>query len=717
MERKCHSWQKKAEVEIWGGIECTINRVNDHYRDQLEDTGHYNRKKDIDILAATGIRRIRYPVLWEKHQPNEKETPNFDWAEKQLDAIKKNKLSPIVGLLHHGSGPKFTNLLDPLFPYKFMEYAKLVATKFPWVEYYTPVNEPLTTARFSGLYGIWYPHKKEPAAFIMMLLHQMKATVLAMKEIRKINPHAKLVQTEDLTKIQSTALLQYQADFENERRWLTYDLLCGRVDRSHPLWPYFRYLNIPEEELIFFIKNTCEPAIIGCNYYLTSERFLDEHIDQYPQHCRGNNGKHCYADAESVRVNRMLGLKALLKEVWKRYQIPIAVTEVHLHCTREEQIRWMMEAWDTCTTLKTQGVDMKALTAWAMLGSYDWNTLITEHNKHYESGAFDIREGIVRKTVICKVIESLSAWGNFSHPVLEQKGWWHNENKYVNSISQPQTNAILIIGKNGTLGKAFSNICGQRSLKSILLSRQELDICDEKSIRNAINQYKPWAIINTAGYVRVDEAESAADECLRINAYGAGLLAKVCNSSGIKFMTFSSDMVFDGNKQAPYTENDNVNPVNTYGLSKAKAEELVLKEHPGALIIRTSSFFGPWDSYNFAYCILQKLAKNESCIAFKNVFISPTYVPDLVHTALDIFIDEEKGIWHITNDGCTSWSDIAAEIAERAGYKRNTIQNAFVEDINPLAKRPLYSAMQSARGIKLSSIDNAISRYFSEKIV
>jgi dTDP-4-dehydrorhamnose reductase len=116
-----------------------------------------------------------------------------------------------------------------IFPELLADYAKEVARKFPWIKYYTPVNEPLTTARFSGLYGLWYPHATNNKSFLVMLLNQLKAVVLSMKAIREINPDAKLVQTEDLAKIHSTPKLKYQRDFENHRRWLSYDLLCGKV--------------------------------------------------------------------------------------------------------------------------------------------------------------------------------------------------------------------------------------------------------------------------------------------------------------------------------------------------------------------------------------------------------------------------------------------------------------------------------------------------------
>ena len=161
-----------------------------------------------------------------------------------------------------------------------------------------------------------------------MVLNQVKGIVLSMKEIRKINPAAQLVQTEDLCKIYSTPKLQYQARFENKRRWLSYDLLCGKVDEDHPLWKYLLKNGAEQKQLEFFKENTCPPDIFGFNHYLTSERFLDERLHLYPKHTHGGNKKHSYADVEDS------GLQLLIEEAWQRYKKPIAITEVHLHCHR-----------------------------------------------------------------------------------------------------------------------------------------------------------------------------------------------------------------------------------------------------------------------------------------------------------------------------------------------------------------------------------------------
>jgi dTDP-4-dehydrorhamnose reductase len=702
--------------EIWGGLECTVNRVNNTYRDQLEATGHYSRPGDIEAIAALGIRKLRYPILWENHLPGDNGIINWQKTKDRLDAIRLNGMDPVAGLLHHGSGPSFTHLLDEDFPQLLAAYALEVAKQFPWINNYTPVNEPLTTARFSGLYGFWYPHHKNELSFIKMILTQLKGTVLAMQAIRTINPHAQLVQTEDLAKTHSTPRLRYQASFENKRRWLTYDLLCGKVNSRHFYWKYFLEMGIAEKELQFFLENKCPPDIMGFNYYVTSERYLDEHIENYPSHCHGGNNRILYADTEAVRAGRPAGLEQLLKEAWDRYKIPLGITECHLNCTREEQLRWFKETFDTCCRLNDQNIQVKCVTAWSLLGSYDWNSLLTCRNNHYESGVFDTRNFHRRSTALAKMINSLSVTGNHAHPLLEEKGWWNKSSS--TDIRHPIRKAppLLITGKTGTLGQAFMKTCERRSIPYIALSRHDLDITNENAVEDIINRYRPWAVINTAGYVHVDEAESNKDECFAINSTGPYFLANACKRHGLRLMTFSSDLVFDGNKKTPYHEGDEVNPLNVYGASKMLGEKKVQIAHPSSLIIRTSAFFGPWDKYNFVYGVLGSLKKNEQINVPEDIMISPTYIPDLADISLDLFIDEEQGIWHLSNEGMLTWMDFAQLIAERGGCNKYKLISLAPEEMGWKARRPVYSVLQSEKGIKLPPLENALDRYFNHRL-
>src|SRR3982750_4169254 len=181
--------------EVWAGIECTVNRVGDRYFDHCARNGHRDRPEDLDRFADLGIRALRCPFLWETIAPKGVDQADWTDADRRLDRLRRLDLRPIAGLVHHGSGPVHTSLIDPGFAEGLAAYAAGFARRYPWVEDYTPVNEPLTTARFSALYGHWYPHLRDPRAFARALLHQCRGTVLAMERIREVNPAARLVQT------------------------------------------------------------------------------------------------------------------------------------------------------------------------------------------------------------------------------------------------------------------------------------------------------------------------------------------------------------------------------------------------------------------------------------------------------------------------------------------------------------------------------------------
>ncbi|HEY0460718.1 MAG TPA: family 1 glycosylhydrolase [Pyrinomonadaceae bacterium] len=715
----------KENIELWGGIECTHNRVGENYFDQLERNGHERRIEDLELFAGLGIRALRYPVLWERVAPLG--TENIDWSayDRRLNRLRELKIRVIAGLVHHGSGPRHTSLVSPCFPEKLAKYAAAVAARFPWIDAYTPVNEPLTTARFSGLYGFWYPHGRDDRTFARAVVAQCRATVLAMQAIRRVNPSAQLIQTEDLGKTYSTPALSYQADLENARRLLAFDLLCGTVNKNHKLWQYLLKSGITEAEILWFEENPCPPDVMGFNHYLTSERFLDENFERYPNCAVGENGRHKYADLEAVRVNleQETGLRPLLKEIWNRYRLPLALTEIHLGCTREEQLRWFAECWTTAEDLRDENIDIRAVTAWSLLGSFDWNSLVTKQKNHYESGVYDLRGNYPRPTALTGLLKSISQGKKFEHPVLENPGWWKrgdrflckdaepNESAKVKSIANNSARQLLITGSTGTLGRAFARICDVRGISYKLLSRREMDIADIDSVRRALERYNAWAVVNSAGYVRVDAAEDEQEACFRENTLGAANLAEVCEHKGISFLTFSSDLVFDGNNSRAYIESDAPAPINIYGKSKAEAEERVLRLNPNSLIIRTSAFFGPWDNYNFLRIALQTLRAGKDFVAADDSLISPTYIPDLVNTSLDLLIDRENGIWHLAQKGAITWANFARWAAELAKLDSKLVVGCKTKELNLPAPRPLFSVLGSERGVLMPTLENSLVRF------
>ena len=718
-----------APLELWGGVECTLNRVRDDFHCQLDRSGHALRIDDLDRIAALGVNSLRYPVLWEYNAPRGLTHADWRWSDARLSRLRELGVTPILGLVHHGSGPAHTSLVDRDFPQKLACYARAVAQRYPWAEWYTPVNEPLTTARFSGLYGVWYPHARDPETFKNALLMQCRGVVLAMRAIRRINPAAKLIQTDDLGKTYATPRLQFQADHNNEARWLGWDLLCGRVTPTHPLWAWLTgECRAMPRELLWFAEHPCPPDIMGVNYYVTSERYLDENLADFPERYHGGNGRERYADIELARAVETPtgGLAALLLEAWERYRLPLAITEVHIDSTRDHQLRWLNAVWEAASQARAAGADLRAVTVWALFGSYDWNCLVTACHGYYEPGAYDVRGHRPRATAIARLMQQLGAGSRPDHPVLPGRGWWQRDDRYFCTPRRLATappvwstrekddtpmRPILITGATGTLGRAFARLCEQRSLDYRLLARTELDIADSDAIERAIERHAPWAIVNAAGYVRVDDAEDDVERCFRENATGPRLLAAACARHGLPLATFSSDLVFDGENDEPYREHDRVAPLNVYGRSKAAAEREVLDRHSGALVIRTSAFFGPWDAHNFVNHVLEALRADRPFVAADDLVISPTYVPDLVHACLDLLIDGENGIVHLSSGQPLTWADFAVQAAHAAGLDAGRVEARSSSTMRFRARRPRYSALASARTPAMPGLADALGRY------
>jgi dTDP-4-dehydrorhamnose reductase len=234
------------------------------------------------------------------------------------------------------------------------------------------------------------------------------------------------VQTEDFGSIFGTPQLEYQVAFENERKWLSLDLLFGRLRRTHPLYRYLRSEGASARELDDLVDLPCRPDCIGVNYYVTSDRFLDERVAHYPRALWGSNGRHSYVDVEAVRAHPggIVGHREVLRSCWSRYGAPLALTEVHLGCTPDEQIRWLHEAWKGAHAARDEGADVGAVTVWSLFGAYDWDSLVTAQRGHYEPGVFDVSDGTPRRTRLSSFVERLGHPEALGESSLQSWGWW-----------------------------------------------------------------------------------------------------------------------------------------------------------------------------------------------------------------------------------------------------------------------------------------------------
>ncbi|MFN3877257.1 MAG: UDP-galactopyranose mutase [Brevundimonas sp.] len=410
-----------AAPEIWGGVECTVNRVGDQVIDQIRMTGHHDRLSDLDQFHALGLRVLRVPLLWERIEMAPS-VHDWTWADAYMARLSELEIRPIVGLVHHGSGPRWADLTTPDFATGLAAFAGLVAARYPWVRDWTPVNEPLTTARFSCLYGHWSPHQRDDKAFWNALLNQIDATAAAMTSIRTVTPDARLIQTEDFGHVTATPPCDPQAEFENLRRYMTWDLLAGRVDAAHPLRAMLDDMG-HSERLDRLCDETCPADLIGMNAYVTSDRFLDHRLELHTPASHGGNGELAYADIETVRALETWRPRwgEALADLAQRYDRPVAVTECHLGCSADEQIAWLAQCWDAACAARRSGIPVEAVTVWSLLGSAGWDRLLVGPNHAYEAGVFDVSKGAPVPTPLAAFVTALAAGEAGTAPV---RGWW-----------------------------------------------------------------------------------------------------------------------------------------------------------------------------------------------------------------------------------------------------------------------------------------------------
>ncbi len=715
-------------MELWGGHEPTVSRVRDKYSDQSILAGHHRREDDLERFAALGLKALRYPVLWETLWSADGQSPHWRRCDRRLQSMRALGMRPIVGLVHHGSGPRHTSLADEGFASGLARHAARTARRYPWVEDWSPVNEPLTTARFSAQYGLWYPHALDEREFWRALINQIDAVRLSMRAIRSVNAAARLIQTEDLGRTYATAPLADQAAFDNTRRWMTWDLLCGRVGPRHPFWD--RLLGFGFGDRVrAILDDPCPPDVLGLNHYVTSDRFLDHRVERYPRHRHGGNHERRYADIEAVRVVQPGPdfVAGALDETWRRYRLPMAVTESHLGCTREEQMRWFQEAWCAALRAKESGADVRAVTAWALLGAYNWRNLLTHDDGSYEAGAFDVRSPQPRATALARLIGEIGATGRTRDPLSLGAGWWRRDIRLqyqpvFRSVQSPEPKRrhrqstasprpLLILGATGVLGQAFARSCEWRGLDYVLTDRAQVSLGDDRAVRAALAERRPWGVVNAAGFARVDEAEDRPLACRDANTTGALRLASACAPLDVPLLSFSSDLVFDGAAGGTRVESDPIGPLGVYGLSKAELERGLGTLRGRFLTVRTAAFFSPYDSHNFAAAVLDHLRRGVEFRCADDLTVSPTYVPDLVDAALDLLIDGEVGLWHLANRGETTWARFAQDVAQACGLDAGGVRGVPWRTLGYRARRPAHVALASERGAPMPSLPDAIGRF------
>lgn len=415
--------------EIWAGVECSVVRVHDRIVDELARTGHARRPGDLARLADLGIRTVRYPALWERHPDAAAGRFDWTWTDRRMETMRRLGLRPVLGLLHQGAG-RSGELLEPGFAEAFADYAGTVAQRYPWVDAYVPINEPMTTARFAGLYGHWYPHARSDSVFTSLVVAEAQAFRAAVAAIRSVRPDATIIATEDVGVTFSTRRLADQARFDTARRWLILDILTGRFDRAHPLrwWLEIHGATAGTLDALCDTPAVLRPSVIGVHHYPTSDRFLDDRLERYPATSHGGNGRIAYADLEAVRVlgTERDGVREALVATADRYSLPVALTEVHLGGEARQRAAWWWDAVQTADDLSAAGRRIAAVTAWSAFGSWEWRSLLTLEEGHYEPGLFDTRRRPPRTMALALEVAAAAAGLRRRARV---RGWWRRADR------------------------------------------------------------------------------------------------------------------------------------------------------------------------------------------------------------------------------------------------------------------------------------------------
>ncbi|PFM78965.1 dTDP-4-dehydrorhamnose reductase [Bacillus sp. AFS077874] len=273
---------------------------------------------------------------------------------------------------------------------------------------------------------------------------------------------------------------------------------------------------------------------------------------------------------------------------------------------------------------------------------------------------------------------------------------------------------VLVTGYGGQLGYDVVQECEQRGLNVKGCSRKELDITKKESVFSLVDSYKPDVIIHCAAYTAVDKAEDDKENCWNVNVEGTRSLVEAAKKHHSKFIYISTDYVFNGKGESPFSEGDQPDPIGYYGLTKYEGEKVVQSFIENYFIIRISWVFGV-NGNNFIKTMLRlSETRNELNIVGDQIG-SPTYTVDLARLIVELVKSDKYGIYHATNEGFTSWADFAEEIFKQTDSK-TLVKSIASEDYPIRAARPKNSRLAKQKLVEngfqsLPSWQDALARY------
>jgi beta-glucosidase len=379
-------------IELIGAFESTY--LPGHDTDIAETTGHdLNWKQDLELLAAAGVSRLRYPVRWHRVEAEE---GAYHWSETDriLNHLRDRGFSPIVDLVHHTSYPRWLagGFADPRFGTAYLRYAEAFALRYPWTTEYTLFNEPFSTLFLSGHEAIWPPYHSGLSGFVGQILNVLPAVAQASLLFAELLPNARHVWVDTCEyHTGSDPSGRAYAALANERRFLVIDSFLGRgYDPDGPLADPLREAG--GERLLELTPGRIDT--LGLDYYA---------------HCQWNFG----AGGGSAPTPNPLPLAEQILHYWQRYRLPCILTETNIRGYASDRATWFKYVLEQCELARSQGVPLDGMCWFPVIDSTDWDSLLFRCERHIDPvGVYWLDEELARRPSVMSESYTLAARGS-----------------------------------------------------------------------------------------------------------------------------------------------------------------------------------------------------------------------------------------------------------------------------------------------------------------
>jgi len=355
------------------GIECSYPTIDNGKtrRDMLEECGHYkNMKQDLGLVKELGLNVLRYGL---PYYSISKSDGKYDWsfADEAMNEIKRLGITPILDLMHFGVPDWIGNFQNPELPIHFAKYADAVAERYPWVRFYTPVNEIYVSAKASAKDGLWNEQKKDDKSFVTAIKNLVASSIMANHMIAKRKPNCIIVQSESAEYVHEfSATISKETKLINKLRFLSLDLLYAHPPDAD-VCMYLLDNGLTREEFDWFMAG--EPPgyqIMGNDYY-------------------GRNETIKLPDGSSLNASDVLGWYQVTKEYYERYKKPVMHTETNV-LNADEAVMWLYKQWINVLQIRKDGIPVLGFTWYSLIDQVDWDVELAEKRGKINScGLYD----------------------------------------------------------------------------------------------------------------------------------------------------------------------------------------------------------------------------------------------------------------------------------------------------------------------------------------